>query len=133
MLSLVMFHDMNRSEQESLYRTSRKLSLVPLSQPTESRRSSTIQEPAYRNEGAYRRRSYIKEDFTPILTDCDLVGKEDTGQAVGGEDPPAYSEDLVLSVLKSPVNHSSYEIRESNCGCSSSEENGGNNGQEEER
>ncbi|XP_018579607.1 potassium voltage-gated channel subfamily KQT member 1 [Anoplophora glabripennis] len=71
MLSLVMFHDMNRSEQESLYRTSRKLSLVPLSQPN----------------------------------------------------PPAYSEDLVLSVLKSPVNHSSYEIRESNCGCSSNEDN----------
>ncbi|XP_015835058.1 potassium voltage-gated channel subfamily KQT member 1 isoform X2 [Tribolium castaneum] len=54
MLSLVMLSEMNRSEQESLYRTSRKLSLVPI-----------------------------------------------------GSSPHAGapSDDLVLSVLKSPVNH----------------------------
>ncbi|XP_068908480.1 potassium voltage-gated channel subfamily KQT member 1-like isoform X2 [Tenebrio molitor] len=56
MLSLVMFRDMNRSEQESLYRTSRKLSLVPIGGHFDGRR----EEPA---------------------------------------------DDLVLSVLKSPVNH----------------------------
>lgn len=72
MLSLVMFRDMNRSEQESLYRTSRKLSLVPIGQSF---------------------------DPTP-------------------PPPPPPSDDLVLSVLKSPVNHVSAE-----CAPSSEEEN----------
>ncbi|XP_074039471.1 potassium voltage-gated channel subfamily KQT member 1 isoform X2 [Leptinotarsa decemlineata] len=115
MLSLVMFRDMNRSEQENLYRTSRKLSLVPISHPTDSRRPSGIREEAtYHNEGAYRRHSYIREDFTPILTTEDFHRSDSP--------PPAYPQDLVLSVLKSPVNHTAYEIRESNCGCSSSED-----------
>lgn len=57
--------DMNRSEQESLYRTSRKLSLVPMD-PVPSRRASS----------SFQRGQH-----------------EGTG------------EDLVLSVLKSPVNH----------------------------
>ncbi|XP_063927847.1 potassium voltage-gated channel subfamily KQT member 1-like isoform X2 [Zophobas morio] len=56
MLSLVMFREMNRSEQESLYRTSRKLSLVPI------------------GSGHF-------------------------------EAKPEPADDLVLSVLKSPVNH----------------------------
>ncbi|CAG9856839.1 unnamed protein product [Phyllotreta striolata] len=117
MLSLVMFRDMNRSEQEILYRTSRKLSLVPISQSTSiERRASAVKEDApqsYNNEGAYRRHSYKQEeDFCPILT-------EDLQRS---SSPPNFSEDLVLSVLKSPVNHSVYEIRESNCGCSSNEE-----------
>ncbi|XP_044254988.1 potassium voltage-gated channel subfamily KQT member 1-like isoform X2 [Tribolium madens] len=56
MLSLVMLSEMNRSEQESLYRTSRKLSLVPIGGSFEPHRD-------------------------------------------------APSDDLVLSVLKSPVNH----------------------------
>lgn len=68
MLSLLMLSrdDMNRSEQESLYRTSRKLSLVPMD-TVPSRRASI---------------SYPR------------------GQQEGGT-----GEDLVLSVLKSPVNH----------------------------
>lgn len=70
MLSLLMLSrdDMNRSEQESLYRTSRKLSLVPMD-AVHSRRASSA---------------------------C-LRGAQD-GAGAGGED-------LVLSVLKSPVNH----------------------------
>ncbi|CAH1105634.1 unnamed protein product [Psylliodes chrysocephalus] len=118
MLSLVMFRDMNRSEQENLYRTSRKLSLVPISQSTsiERRASTAIKEESqqtYHNEGAYRRHSYKQEDdFSPILA-------EDLQR---GSSPANYSEDLVLSVLKSPVNHSAYDIRESNCGCSSNDE-----------
>lgn len=62
MLSFVMFRDMNRSEQESLYRTSRKLSLVPV---------------AGNHSHANSRRQ--------------------------SRDEP--TDDLVLSVLKSPVNH----------------------------
>ncbi|KAG5876220.1 hypothetical protein JTB14_013973 [Gonioctena quinquepunctata] len=106
---------MNRSEQENLYRTSRKLSLVPIGNPTpDSRRQSGNREEAlYHSEGAYRRHSFIREDFTPFLTSDD---RSDSPP------PPAYPQDLVLSVLKSPVNHTAYEIRESNCGCSSSED-----------
>ncbi|XP_017783925.1 PREDICTED: potassium voltage-gated channel subfamily KQT member 1 isoform X2 [Nicrophorus vespilloides] len=67
MLSLVMFRDMNRSEQENLYRTSRKLSLVPITNPGGSeRRHSSVQ--------------YPEKGCCP-------------------------AEDLVLSVLKSPINH----------------------------
>lgn len=57
--------DMNRSEQENLYRTSRKLSLVPMDAAPSRRASSTC-----------------------------LRGQQDGS-----------GEDLVLSVLKSPVNH----------------------------
>ncbi|XP_056637135.1 potassium voltage-gated channel subfamily KQT member 1 isoform X1 [Diorhabda sublineata] len=129
MLSLVMFRDMNRIEQENLYRTSRKLSLVPISQSTSvERRASVIkEESAYHNEGAYRRHSYKKDDddFAPILT-------EDLQRC---SDPPNFTEDLVLSVLKSPVNHSAYDIRESNCGCSSNDDYCSilDNGQEDDR
>lgn len=58
--------DMNRSEQESLYRTSRKLSLVPMD-TAPSRRPSSSCPRGQQQEGAV--------------------------------------EDLVLSVLKSPINH----------------------------
>ncbi|XP_072384709.1 uncharacterized protein [Diabrotica undecimpunctata] len=107
MLSLVMFRDMNRSEQENLYRTSRKLSLVPINQSTSSqeRRVSRVKEDelAYQNEGAYRRHSYkMEEDFT-------LLFAEDLQRP---PTPHSVSEDLVLSVLKSPVNHSTYGKRE---------------------
>lgn len=61
--------DMNRSEQESLYRTSRKLSLVPM------------------DTAASRRPSFIST----------YVRTQQEGNTTG--------EDLVLSVLKSPVNH----------------------------
>lgn len=82
MLSLVMFRDMNRSEQESLYRTSRKLSLVPVSHHGNN---------AY--EVANRRHSWVRD-----------------------ETPSGYSDDLVLSVLKSPINHIGLETRDTNCG-----------------
>ncbi|XP_065159715.1 potassium voltage-gated channel subfamily KQT member 1 isoform X2 [Atheta coriaria] len=73
--SLVMlFGDMNRSEQENLYRTSRKLSLVPIPNPTGGERRHSAQ-PA--STKAY-------DDRTA---------------------PAGTGEDLVLSVLKSPVNH----------------------------
>lgn len=67
MLSLLMLsrEDMNRSEQESLYRTSRKLSLVPMDTAPSRRPSFSFQRGQHEGAG----------------------------------------EDLVLSVLKSPVNH----------------------------
>ncbi|XP_044748819.1 potassium voltage-gated channel subfamily KQT member 1 [Coccinella septempunctata] len=75
MLSFVMFREMNRSEQENLYRTSRKLSLVPLAGNQ-----------SFGNlHDCSRRHSAIRPD-------------EPSPSTFTGED-------LVLSVLKSPVNH----------------------------
>ncbi|XP_025835043.1 potassium voltage-gated channel subfamily KQT member 1 [Agrilus planipennis] len=75
MLSFVMLRDMNRSEQENLYRTSRRLSLVPGTR-SDNGRGSGIEPGA---EGSSRKR------------------------AGGGGEGDA--ESLVLSVLKSPINH----------------------------
>lgn len=73
MLSVVMFEDMNRSEQESLYRTSRTLSLVPAAPRVR-----------HHSHGNIRQDSSVK---------------------IFSERNSSYSEDLVLSVLKSPLNH----------------------------
>lgn len=80
MLSLVMLRDMNRSEQENLYRTSRKLSLVPMS-------GNHPHGNAF--ESDRRRNSCAKAFESPC-------------------------EDLVLSVLKSPINHVGGDSKESN-------------------
>lgn len=73
MLSFAMFGDMNRSEQESLYRTSRKLSLVP-----NTRRNS-------------------QSNILERRISCYEGSVASRGAAL--------PENLVLSVLKSPVNH----------------------------
>ncbi|XP_071056069.1 potassium voltage-gated channel subfamily KQT member 1-like isoform X2 [Onthophagus taurus] len=80
MLSLVMFGDMNRSEQENLYRTSRKLSLVPIAGNHAHPTSLFESERSRRNScaKAYEERNKCHD---------------------------VYPEDLVLSVLKSPINH----------------------------
>lgn len=83
MLSLVMFGDMNRSEQESLYRTSRKLSLVPVNHSTVCERR----------------------------TSCTRICCPDA-QPKCRDRPHA---DLVLSVLKSPLNHGGGEFADTNC------------------
>lgn len=79
MLSFAMFGDMNRSEQESLYRTSRKLSLVPCA------------------------RSHSQSNILERRISCY------EGSTRGGQPLP---EDLVLSVLKSPVNHVASEPKD---------------------
>ncbi|GLV37270.1 KCNQ potassium channel [Carabus blaptoides fortunei] len=76
MLSVAMFEDMNRSEQESLYRTSRTLSLVP---------------------PAPKVRHHSHGNIQPI--------NSSGGVRIFGDRNTSYSDDLVLSVLKSPVNH----------------------------
>ncbi|KAK5643596.1 hypothetical protein RI129_007441 [Pyrocoelia pectoralis] len=81
MLSFAMIGDMNRSEQENLYRTSRKLSLVPS---------------ACGN---------LLERRTSSSRNCDASAS-----------PQRFSEDLVLSVLKSPINHVSTESKELDAG-----------------
>lgn len=107
MLSLVMLRDMNRSEQESLYRTSRKLSLVPLSR-----------NPSHGNIFDVRRGS------------CARVSCPEEGSRGAS---PQHQEDLVLSVLKSPVNHVSVELKDSNCGTSlADEDDGAESGDHEE-
>ncbi|GJQ83141.1 hypothetical protein Trydic_g15378 [Trypoxylus dichotomus] len=98
MLSLVMLGDMNRSEQENLYRTSRKLSLVPIAGnhshggvfDSDRRRTSTA-------------RGF--EDSTPSK----LQHQQETA---------VYPGDLVLSVLKSPVNHVGIEQKDPAYGAS---------------
>ncbi|KAF5286745.1 hypothetical protein FQA39_LY04168 [Lamprigera yunnana] len=76
MLSFAMISDMNRSEQENLYRTSRKLSLVPSACGNLlERRTSTSK--AYESSAS----------------------------------PQPFSDDLVLSVLKSPINHVTSESK----------------------
>lgn len=91
MLSLVMLRDMNRSEQENLYRTSRKLSLVPIAG---NHSHGNI------FESDKRRHSHAKVF-------------EDTSKC-----RETYSDDLVLSVLKSPVNHVGVEQKDVNYGVS---------------
>lgn len=100
---------MNRSEQESLYRTSRKLSLV-----------SVARNPSHGNIFEVRRGS------------CARASCPDEQSRVAS---PQHQEDLVLSVLKSPVNHVSVELKDSNCGTSSSladEDDGGESGDQED-
>lgn len=90
-----MLGDMNRSEQENLYRTSRKLSLVPIAGnhshanvfDSDRRRTSTARALPY---------------AAPTVTEDSAKSQE-----------AAYTQqDLVLSVLKSPVNHVGFEQRE---------------------
>lgn len=93
MLSLVMLQrDMNRSEQENLYRTSRKLSLVPIAG---NHSHGNIFD-------SDKRRSSHAKVFDDSATKC----------------REAYPEDLVLSVLKSPVNHVGAEQKDVNYGTS---------------
>lgn len=94
MLSLVMPGDMNRSEQENLYRTSRKLSLVPIAgnhshgnfESDRQRRSSCAK--AYEDHPSPKCHDHYAEDH------------------------------LVLSVLKSPLNHVGADQREVSYGTS---------------
>ncbi|VEN50791.1 unnamed protein product [Callosobruchus maculatus] len=116
MLSLVMLPDMNRSEQEHLYRTSRKLSLVPpppsVGLLDNARRLSaraiivdSDDEQHSHHQHRQRRHSWSRD---------------------GACDSPStpVPEDLVLSVLKSPLNHTGMPaasalaggVRESICG-----------------
>lgn len=97
MLSLVMLQrDMNRSEQENLYRTSRKLSLVPIAG---NHSHGNI------FDSDKRRSSHAK------IFDDNTKCRDTT-----------YPEDLVLSVLKSPVNHVGTEQKDVNYGISPSSE-----------
>lgn len=97
MLSLVMFRtDMNRSEQENLYRTSRKLSLVPISGG-----SGGLQHPF----DSERRRTSCAKAY-------------EDGRCIDG----CAKEDLVLSVLKSPINHVGDSRHEGHFGASPSSE-----------
>lgn len=82
MLSVVMFEEMNRSEQESLFRTSRTLSLVPA--------NSRVRHHSHGNIRLPTEASSVK-----IFPD---------------NRNSSYSDDLVLSVLKSPLNHIEKDI-----------------------
>lgn len=95
MFSLVMYRDMNRSEQENLYRTSRKLSLVPINL---NHSHSNLHE-------NIRRHSFIKDEYTTIPPSSTTT--------------TTFSDDLVLSVLKSPINHiqlGTAEVKDTDCG-----------------
>lgn len=85
MLSFAMLGDMNRSEQENLYRTSRKLSLVPSAC------------------------GHSQGNLLERRTSCSRSYE-------GATSPQPFSDDLVLSVLKSPVNHVSSEPKDINIG-----------------
>lgn len=89
MLSLIMFGNMNRSEQENLYRTSRKLSLVPI---------ATGAHPYGQHFDSDKRRSSFAKVFDSSSTKC--------------RDTNTYSDSLVLSVLKSPVNQIGAESKD---------------------
>ncbi|KAK9693012.1 hypothetical protein QE152_g34485 [Popillia japonica] len=84
MLSLVMLGDMNRSEQENLYRTSRKLSLVPIT-------------------GSHAHAGVFDSDRR--RTSTARMYEESSAKLQQHEAGAVYPEDLVLSVLKSPLNH----------------------------
>lgn len=75
------------------------------------------------SEGAYRRHSYLQEDFVSFLEDDNSNAyKEEPQEDIS---PPPYPDDLVLSVLKSPLNHSSAynSVKESECaGCVSNDD-----------
>lgn len=83
--------DMNRSEQENLYRTSRKLSLVPIA--------------GNHSHGNIFDSDKRRSSHTKIFED-NVKCRE------------SYPEDLVLSVLKSPVNHVGAEQKDVNYGLS---------------
>ncbi|XP_060532105.1 potassium voltage-gated channel subfamily KQT member 1-like isoform X2 [Cylas formicarius] len=92
MLSLVMLPSaMNRSEQENLYRTSRRLSLVPIGIDHSHGNLLDL------GNGEERRHSFVKPKN-------------------GERQQHVNTDDLVLSVLKSPVNHAgALETRDTNC------------------
>lgn len=103
MLSLVMLkRDMNRSEQENLYRTSRKLSLVPIAG---NHSHGNI------FDSDKRRSSHAK-----IFDDNTMC--RDASSTTNTAATTTYPEDLVLSVLKSPVNHVGVEQKDINYGIS---------------
>lgn len=86
--------------------------------------SAAIREDLLQPEGSYRRHSYLQDDFIPFLEEDNSPHshKEDLQENII---PSPYAEDIVLSVLKSPLNHSSaYNgVRESECiGCASNED-----------
>lgn len=81
MLSFAMLSDMNRSEQENLYRTSRKLSLVPSA----------------------------CGNLLERRTSCSKTYE-------GAVSPQPYADDLVLSVLKSPINHITSDTKDIDIG-----------------
>lgn len=84
MLSFAMLGDMNRSEQENLYRTSRKLSLVPSAC------------------------GHSQGNLLERRTSCCAKSYE------CGSPQPVSTDDLVLSVLKSPINHVTPDVNEGN-------------------
>ncbi|XP_076255707.1 potassium voltage-gated channel subfamily KQT member 1-like isoform X2 [Rhynchophorus ferrugineus] len=96
MLSLVMVpRVMNRSEQENLYRTSRRLSLVPME--LDRSHGNLLDAGEF---GGDRRASFLRG----------TKSKSDDGQH------STFGDDLVLSVLKSPFNNVARpETRDTNC------------------
>lgn len=89
----------------------------------------------HHSEGAYQRHSFLQEDFIPFLQDDNSphVNREALQEDIS---PPPYPDDLVLSVLKSPLNHSSaYNVvKESECtGCASNEDYCQDNERDDER
>lgn len=78
----------------------------------------------HHSDGAYQRHTFLQEDFIPFLQDdhSPHTTREELQEDIS---PPPYPDDLVLSVLKSPLNHSSaYNVvKESECtGCASNED-----------
>lgn len=77
----------------------------------------------HHTEDSYQRHPFLQEEFVPFLQDnSSHLNREDLR---GDTSPPPYPDDLVLSVLKSPLNHSSaYNVvKESECaGCVTNED-----------
>lgn len=119
MLSLVMLQsDMNRSEQENLYRTSRKLSLVPI---TGNHSHGNI------FDSDKRRSSHTKifDDNTAVSATATGTATTTSGIINKCNRDTSYhtaAEDLVLSVLKSPINHIGIDQKDINYGLSPSSE-----------
>lgn len=93
------YHDcstMNRDEQESLYRTSRTLSLVPSTASKKTRHYShgNIHQIHIPPGSPYCSRVGVKSASVKLYPDTDEELEHGEGR-----------EDLVLSVLKSPLNH----------------------------
>lgn len=89
---------MNRDEQETLYRTSRTLSLVPGTAPTKLRH--------YSHGNIHQIHGIVpsnvnKSASVNIYPDTEDEGDDEDNNQTGRINP----EDLVLSVLKSPLNH----------------------------